>query len=413
MQQHPTHKSVEGFTLIELLILIAIIGILAAIAIPQFNQYKIRGYDAQTKQALKDMHLLCNAYWLDTSALRGCDLPKIEEPTYGFNQNADVVATLPSLPRDNFCASAKHNDSPNTFSIDSASLISSGSDCSGTGGSVQTASVSPLAPATPFEEREAQPCCGFTAAGTSKPGTNHGELGPPSLGCSLSCATTYTPSEEACKQHETGKRRLNGKNYGPGGIWILVDADGRPIINTAVGGMVTKTLIDCSHYDRLFYEGGHTYVDGDDELGERINYCMVDGGCPNSADRRSGPIVGSGKLVYAHPNSREHYLNNPDHQGVCNEGEGWTEGQAGNACTDFSTPRRPKNYFTKYDFATGTWSNAQGEKFKNGERVMGEGKSEGETVTATKEQIINSSDPYSFGINKQCSVMLHGKCLDP
>ena len=97
MQKHPTHKSESGFTLIEMLIVIAIIGILASVAIPQYSQYKIRGYDAQTKQALKNMHLLCNAYWLDTSALQGCDLPKIEEPTYGFNQNADVVATLPSF----------------------------------------------------------------------------------------------------------------------------------------------------------------------------------------------------------------------------------------------------------------------------------------------------------------------------
>ena len=75
------------------------------------------------------MHLLCNAYWLDTDVLQGCDLPKIKEVTYGFNQNADVLATLPSSPLDNFCASAKHNSSPNTFSIDRAAIISDTGNC--------------------------------------------------------------------------------------------------------------------------------------------------------------------------------------------------------------------------------------------------------------------------------------------
>ena len=137
-------NSQKGFTLIELLTSIAIIGVLAAVAIQQYSLYKIRGYDAHSKQALHDINLLCNAYWTENYISDECDLAKSKE--YGFIEHSDVVATLPSSPLDTFCASAKHNSSPNTYSIDSASLISSGENCGGAGGSAQTASASSTDP---------------------------------------------------------------------------------------------------------------------------------------------------------------------------------------------------------------------------------------------------------------------------
>jgi prepilin-type N-terminal cleavage/methylation domain-containing protein len=60
-------KGDQGFTLIELMIVVAIIGILAAIAIPKFINTKEKTYSAAMKSDLRNLATAEEAYFYDST----------------------------------------------------------------------------------------------------------------------------------------------------------------------------------------------------------------------------------------------------------------------------------------------------------------------------------------------------------
>ncbi len=52
-------RAQKGFTLIELMIVVGIIAIIAAIAVPQFTEYRKRGYRAELKTIARAFPVAC------------------------------------------------------------------------------------------------------------------------------------------------------------------------------------------------------------------------------------------------------------------------------------------------------------------------------------------------------------------
>jgi prepilin-type N-terminal cleavage/methylation domain-containing protein len=65
------HKRTAGFTLIELLIVVVIIGILAAIAIPKFANTKGKAYAASMRSDLRNLAVAQESYMYDNGVYAG------------------------------------------------------------------------------------------------------------------------------------------------------------------------------------------------------------------------------------------------------------------------------------------------------------------------------------------------------
>ena len=91
----------QGFTLIELLIVVAIIGILAAIAIPQFSKYRMQGYNASATSDLTNLRTSEESLYAEWQHYGKTDNTAAVPGPGGFGAGLAIAGPGPAAPNVN------------------------------------------------------------------------------------------------------------------------------------------------------------------------------------------------------------------------------------------------------------------------------------------------------------------------
>lgn len=96
------HRARQGFTLIELLIVVVVIGVLAAIAVPKFQNTKGKAYAASLKSDLKNLSAMQESYFYSNETY-GASLAAVN-----FSSTNGVIISIVEADGRGWSASATH-----------------------------------------------------------------------------------------------------------------------------------------------------------------------------------------------------------------------------------------------------------------------------------------------------------------
>ena len=104
----------KGFTLIELLIVVVIIGILAAIAIPKFANTKEKAYIASMKSDLRNLITAQEAYFSDNNSMYANSTGSMGT---NFKSSSGVTVTMGTVTNTGWTATSSHASTAKTCSM--------------------------------------------------------------------------------------------------------------------------------------------------------------------------------------------------------------------------------------------------------------------------------------------------------